>query len=432
MEDNVKKEGSYLTGIIGAIIGGAIATIPWVLAYVYGNVMLSLLAVLIGAGEFYGYKIFRGKIDKKLPIIIMVLAIIIVTIVTLLVIPALLLQKENMTVSFNSIRNLYTYNNFSSGIIRDYIISVLFTVLGAGVIAANIKKQLVNVENPKDLKLDLSNTEEQKQVKEESIKIIKPIFEKYDATNNNNTLMKEEVFAEIENPGKKVAFNYLKSLGIIKKYKGKYYYSEEDEANTKVKQSNGKVTAIIIAIIVVILIAITVYNNLYTSQNLTVWNDDVSFTLETGWTELESSENQSEWTYYKYISEIPVATTNTEGQNQIDYTQYPATMVFSYEQESSGTYSSIQEIHMSLETYIKEQVLPAEYSIEEFTTANGYETLKIYLKYTDYPEEIDYIYYIRNQDGRLAYFTATTFNMEDQGQLEEESTNMVNTFKWEN
>ena len=66
MEDNVKKEGSYLTGIIGAIIGGAIATIPWVLAYVYGNVMLSLLAVLIGAGEFYGYKIFRGKIDKKL------------------------------------------------------------------------------------------------------------------------------------------------------------------------------------------------------------------------------------------------------------------------------------------------------------------------------------------------------------------------------
>ena len=70
MEDNVKKEGSYLTGIIGAIIGGAIATIPWVLAYVYGNVMLSLLAVLIGAGEFYGYKIFRGKIDKKLPIVL--------------------------------------------------------------------------------------------------------------------------------------------------------------------------------------------------------------------------------------------------------------------------------------------------------------------------------------------------------------------------
>lgn len=431
MEDDVKKEGSYITGIIGAIIGGAIATIPWVLAYVYGNVMLSLLAVLIGAGEFYGYKIFRGKIDKKLPIIIMVLAIIIVTIVTLLIIPALLLQKENMTVSFNSVKNLYTYNNFASAILRDYIISVLFTIIGAGVIAGNVRKQLLNVEDAKDLKLDLSNTEEQKQIKDDAIKMIKPIFEKYNATSSDNTLMKEEVFAEIENSGKKVAFNYLKNLGIIKKYKGKYYYSTEDEANTKVKQSSGKVTAIIIAIIVVILVACAVYNNLNTNQDLTVWNNDISFTLDTGWEKLNTSDN-NEWTYYKYISEIPVATTNTEGQNQIDYTQYPATFVFSYEQESSGTYNSMAELKESLETYIKEQVLPTEYFMEEFTTSNGYEALKVYLKYTDYPEEIDYIYYVRNQDGRLAYFTATTFNMEDQEQLEEESTDMVNTFKWEN
>ena len=52
MENETKKQGNYLTGIIGATIGGFIATIPWVLAYVYGNMMLSLLAVLIAAGEF--------------------------------------------------------------------------------------------------------------------------------------------------------------------------------------------------------------------------------------------------------------------------------------------------------------------------------------------------------------------------------------------
>ena len=50
MESEAKKQGSYVTGIIGAILGGTIATIPWVLAYVYGNVMLSLLAVIIAAG----------------------------------------------------------------------------------------------------------------------------------------------------------------------------------------------------------------------------------------------------------------------------------------------------------------------------------------------------------------------------------------------
>jgi acetyl-CoA carboxylase carboxyl transferase subunit beta len=71
-EEVIKKEktGSYLTGIIGAIIGGIIATIPWILVYVYGNMMLSILAAIIAGGEFLGYKICKGKIDKKLPIII--------------------------------------------------------------------------------------------------------------------------------------------------------------------------------------------------------------------------------------------------------------------------------------------------------------------------------------------------------------------------
>ena len=39
--------------------------------------MLSLLALIIGAGEFYGYKLCKGKMTTKLPIIIMVIAIII-------------------------------------------------------------------------------------------------------------------------------------------------------------------------------------------------------------------------------------------------------------------------------------------------------------------------------------------------------------------
>ena len=252
------------------------------------------------------------------------------------------------------------------------------------------------------------------------------------ATSIDNTLMKEEVFAEVEKPGKNVAFNYLKSLGIIKKYKGKYYYSLEDETNTKEKQSPSKVIGIIFIIIVVILIAMIVYDNLSTNQNLTVWNDDISFTLEKGWTSLDDSD-ENELTYYKYLSQIPAATSNAEGTNeQVDYTQYPATLVFSYEQQASDSYSSIDDLKTSIETYVKERVIPTEYSITNLTTTNGYEALELYLQYTEEPEEIDYIYYIRDQDGKLAYFTATTFNLEDKDQLREETLNMINTFKWEN
>lgn len=56
---------AYLTGILGAIVGGAIATIPWVLVYIYGGMMFSILAALIAADELYGYKIAKGKITKK-------------------------------------------------------------------------------------------------------------------------------------------------------------------------------------------------------------------------------------------------------------------------------------------------------------------------------------------------------------------------------
>ena len=62
-QEPIKKEtsskGSYLTGILGAIVGGAIATIPWILVYVYGEMMFSILAALIAAGELYGYKIAK-------------------------------------------------------------------------------------------------------------------------------------------------------------------------------------------------------------------------------------------------------------------------------------------------------------------------------------------------------------------------------------
>ena len=159
MEENVIKTNkeSYVTGIIGAVIGGAIGAIPWVLAYVYGGMMLSILAALIAAGEFYGYKLAKGKMNKSLPVIIMILAIIIVTIATLLVIPALLMQKEGIKVTLLNLEILYLNSEFSAAIMKDYVISVIFTILGASIITSNIKKQFDENGEGKEIKLGLSN-----------------------------------------------------------------------------------------------------------------------------------------------------------------------------------------------------------------------------------------------------------------------------------
>jgi len=431
MENEViEQKRSYITGIIGAIIGGLIATIPWVLVYVYGNMMLSLLAVIIAAGEFYGYKLFKGKIDNKLPAIIMVLAIIIVTIVTLLIIPAMLLGKENMQVSFDTIKLLYSYNDFAGALFKDYVISVVFTVLGASVITSNIKKQLQKEEG--DIKLDLSNKEEIMKQKQEAINLLKPIFERYNATNKETTMTKEEVLAEVEDKNAKVQFNYLANFGIIKKVKGRFYYCEENEKNIKANSSTGKICAIIIALgVIVIGISLIFGDN--TTKIQPNGNDDVGFSISQDWEVLNEYNEESGWTYYKYINNLGTALENVQSSDgTIDYTKYPARIGVAYDTEPlEEGYNSIDELKTTLEEYIKEELVPEEYNMETITTEKGYSAIKAKIKYTSYPEEIDYLYYIY-KDGKLGYITATTFNMDDDKELETASMKILNSFEWKN
>lgn len=61
---------NYIKGILGALIGGILFSLPWVLVYVYLNYILSLLAAVIALGAFTFYKLFGGMVDKKTPLII--------------------------------------------------------------------------------------------------------------------------------------------------------------------------------------------------------------------------------------------------------------------------------------------------------------------------------------------------------------------------
>ena len=133
---------NYITGVIGAIVGGFIGAVPWILAYIYGNMMIAILAIFIAGGAYFGYKLCKGKVTKKLPIIIMLISIIIVAITSLLIIPIILIHTEGLNVSIDTIKYLYQNSEFEAGIIRDTVIAVVFTVIGGGVIRAKIKQEL--------------------------------------------------------------------------------------------------------------------------------------------------------------------------------------------------------------------------------------------------------------------------------------------------
>lgn len=62
VEDN-KRNGSYLIGLVGGIIGMVVGTLPLILAIWMANQLFSVLFVLIPIGTYFGYKLFRGKMN---------------------------------------------------------------------------------------------------------------------------------------------------------------------------------------------------------------------------------------------------------------------------------------------------------------------------------------------------------------------------------
>ncbi len=433
-ETKEKAKGSYLAGIAGAIIGGAIGAIPWILVYIYGNMMLSLLAVLIAAGEFYGYKLFKGKMTKLTPAIIMMIAIVIVSVATLLVIPAITLGNEGISVNVNTIKALYQNSTFIQGITHDFAISVVFTILGASVITASLKRQIQN-SNGGEIDLDLNNNDEVMKIKKESIEKIKPIFEKFNSFDKDHGIVKDELFAEFEDKEElKVAFNYLKSFGIIKTSKGRLYYSVESEEK-QVKPKNNKMQKIVAAIITVIAavaIVVVISNNaLKGTKTKEISDGTVSFEVSEAWTSYTNAYVQG-WNYYRYINTVPPLETNQiKNSSTVGYDKYPAYLNISHYEVDTTKLSKIEDVQSSMKEYIDSlDTKPDTYEENISTTKNGYQMLTMRMYFKEAPEQIEYLFYILNDDSMVCVDTYS-FNMDDEKEIKDNATKIIDSLKWQ-
>ena len=428
MKENKKASGNYFTGIIGAIIGGAIGAVPWIIAYIYGNMMIALLAILIAGGAYYGYKICKGKITKKVTIIITIISIIIVALVTLLIIPVILIHTEGMNTNLATIQYLYQDEEFTSGIIRDTLIAIIFTAVGVAVVNSSIKKDLEEGVTNKE-----QTPEEFAKEKQEAISKIKPIFEKYNAVTKEHTIDKIELEAELElNKIDKKLLTTLQSVEIVKKEKGKFYYNAENEnkeITPKKKMSKSNIVAIVVAVIAIIaVIAIVIYG--YNQKNATiVYNDGtVSFEMNATWIEY-SNYYAGGWNYYKYISNMPLSNTNEIDANEIDYSTYPAMLNVNYYDVDTSEYSSIQDVADYMTEYINSAEDKPEYEQEISKTEKGYDVLKIKATYNTEPAQVEYMYYILNGNV-MATVDGYSFTLSDEKELAKVVADVANSFDW--
>lgn len=240
-----KKENSYLLPIVGAFIGGLIATFPWILCYVYANMMYSLLTIIVAMGAFKGYQIMKGKISKKVPILIAIISFICISLATLVIIPHLLLIKETGSTSMEAFNLLYSFPEFKSGIMHDYIFTILFTILGVSGVVTNIKNQI----DSGSAEISLSGNV--LVPSGEELDEIKNFFKGRGAINKHTTVDKntiEEVFKD-----KKETLIYLISRNIIVKKRGGYYYSIENESDPNKHAYKSFFIAFGITILVIII-----------------------------------------------------------------------------------------------------------------------------------------------------------------------------------
>lgn len=140
----------YGRGAFGAVIGGVIGSVPWIIAYNLGW-FVSWLGFLIGVAATYGYKVLGGRPGKARKWI--VLAAVIISVLLSFVIELVVISMTGInelisrgySVSYSDIPTyigiLLDDPQFVGRYIRDILIGLLFAGLGCFGIFRNIKQE---------------------------------------------------------------------------------------------------------------------------------------------------------------------------------------------------------------------------------------------------------------------------------------------------
>ncbi|MBR2289530.1 MAG: hypothetical protein IJ867_02725 [Clostridia bacterium] len=376
-EENVIKEvkGSYLTGLIGAVVGAIIATIPWVLVYVYLQYILSVLAMLVAFGAFYGYKIGKGKMGKGVTAIVVIVSLLAIVGATLGVIPAIIATQNDYEISA-----VYQNEEFMSGLYTDLAVSMLFAILGIAAAIPSIKMNIKKASGVSNAKDEVAQKQEElieaqvnsklKGKKREEVDIVRNAFKQLNAYTKETAVSKEEIVSAMQNEKAEKLFKKYKNLGIIAKYKESYYYDKTKE----VFLTNNIWTSLIWVVMIVVIVSIVTSSGTSDTSNsssiaikksatYSTESGDIEFQLPSDWISDEVD----------YISEAFIYDPNGNASVYIAYT----------DKAYFEGQATLEDLKDTLESYIEEN-----YNVEDIgtvTKANvqDYDAYKIDFNYVD-------------------------------------------------
>lgn len=128
----------YVLACLGGLVGGLIASLPWLVLYLMGGLILSALAFLIAPGVNYGYRKLKGRVNRKMPMTVTIISIVVLLIIDLVILPAYYCKTLNLITIFNFI----TTKVYWQLVVRELIISTVFAVAGIFKIVNDIKYEI--------------------------------------------------------------------------------------------------------------------------------------------------------------------------------------------------------------------------------------------------------------------------------------------------
>ena len=142
-----ENKGNIVSGIFGALIGGLIAAITWIYSYVFLNLLSSLAYILIAMGAYAGYKKLNGPVNKGTVWIIGIITLIIVTVANFVIIPLIYLARDGFALNLTYYKWFFSSDELMTGMIKDYVISIIFAFIGVQSIMRNIRSDR-GIEDP--------------------------------------------------------------------------------------------------------------------------------------------------------------------------------------------------------------------------------------------------------------------------------------------
>ena len=123
-----QTEGNYALGILGAVLGAIVGAIPTIISIAALNIISAWLTMLIPLASYYGYKLFKGKLTKATPWLVILITLITAPLAYWI---SIAFSVQGDLGYFMSLGELIQWIiSMPDVFVQDLVITLIFTVLG--------------------------------------------------------------------------------------------------------------------------------------------------------------------------------------------------------------------------------------------------------------------------------------------------------------